>query len=327
MKVQPPLSWENFQSSIVVRRQQRVHRVSASPIIEVFGDGILGRVGLWLEVPTDSTVPEDVLKLAFINSLTLPRGSAILLELSVGTPGLFRQFYYFALAVSERILVDGKPAVEAVLLELQSFAELLEAKTLLGIERQLGLLGELMVLERLIRRNGPKAIEAWIGPKGEPHDFRIGTSEYEVKATMRSRRIHTVHGPEQLVPSRGCSLFILSVLLAPAGMAEGTSLAEKVKLLMSLLTSAPSQKQQFTDALQNCGFHDADLPHYERRCVLRRPLAAIPVDGRLPAITRASIQATFGSGAARLDSVEYDVNVEGLEIEDQDPAFAAMFPA
>jgi hypothetical protein len=110
-------------------------------------------------------------------------------------------------------------------------------------------------------------------------------------------------------------------------MAEGTSLAEKIELLTSLLATAPPQKQQFADALQNCGLRDADLPHYRRRYVLRRPLAVIPVDGRLPAITRASIQAAFGSGATRLDSVEYDVNVEGLEIEDQDPVFATIFPA
>lgn len=274
MKVRPPLSWDNFRSSIVVRGQQRVHRVAAVPIVEMFGDGSLGRVGLWLEVPAGTAVPEDILKLAFISSQTTPRGNATLLELSVASPGLFRQFYHFAVAVSERVLADGKPAVEAVLLELQGFADLLEAKALLGIERQLGLLGELLVLERLIRKQGPGAIEAWIGPKREPHDFRIGTSEFEVKTTTRSRRIHTVHGTEQLVPSQGCLLFILSVLLAPAGMAEGTSLAEKVEMLLLLLTPAPSLKQRFAGALQNCGFRDADRPHYARRYVLRRSLTA-----------------------------------------------------
>jgi hypothetical protein len=327
MKPTPPLSWENFRSSIVVRAEQRVHRIAESPRIEVFGDGVLGRVGLWLEVPDGTVIPQEIEKLAFISSLTLARGSRTLLELSVSKPGLFMQFYYFAVAVSERVREGRMHALEAVLLELRAFAELMEEKTLLGVERQLGLLGELVVLERLIGKLGPSAVEAWVGPKHEPHDFRVQKSEFEVKTTIRSQRIHTIHGTEQLTPSQGCALYILSILLAPAGMADGITLAEKADALRASLATAPLFSQQLQAALQESGFRDADRANYSRRYVLRRPLAAIHVDGRLPAITRASIQAKFGPQAARLEAVEYDLNIEGLEVEDENEAFSAAFPA
>jgi hypothetical protein len=327
MSVRRPLSWENFRLSILVPAEQRVHRIAESPIIEVFGDGVLGRVGLWLEVPAGTVIPDEIGKLAFISSLTIARASATLLELSVATPSLFRQFYYFAVAVSERMLEGHMSAVGAVLIELRSFAELLEEKALLGIERQIGLLGELVVLERLIKKMGPSAVDSWVGPKREPHDFRIQGSEFEVKTTTRSQRIHTINGTEQLVPSQGCSLFILSVLLAPAGMADGTSLAEKAEEVRSLLPPASQNGAQFVAALHESGFRDSDRAHYARRYVLRRPLAAVQVSERLPAITRASIQTAFGSEAARLEAVEYDLNVEGLEVEDPAAAFTAIFPA
>jgi hypothetical protein len=296
-------------------------------MIEVFGDGSAGRVGLWVQVPGGTVVPESVQKLAFIRSVIALRGPISVMELSLTTPGLFRQFYYCALAVAERILENRTPAVEAVALELASFAELTEQKALLGIERQLGLLGELVVLERLVRRLGPDSLNAWVGPKREPHDFRLQETEFEVKTTSRPQRVHTIHGTEQLVPTDGCSLFILSVLLAPAGAADGISLADSADALRSLLSSSPDLSREFDAALSHSGFNDADRAHYLRRYVLRRPLAVVPVDARLPALTRVSILAMFGSESTRFEEVDYDLNVEGLEIEDHKGGFATIFPA
>jgi hypothetical protein len=117
------------------------------------------------------------------------------------------------------------------------------------------------------------------------------------------------------------------VLLAPAGAAEGISLTESVDALRSLMLSSPDLSRELDVALNACGFNDGDRAHYLRRYVLRRPLAVVRVDGRFPAFTRASILAMFGSESARLEAVDYDVNVEGLEVEDHDRAFATIFPA
>jgi hypothetical protein len=255
------------------------------------------------------------------------RKTVAVLELAVVSPALFRNFYHFAVAVSERVLVEKKSTIEGILLELQCFAELLEEKPLLSIERQLGLIGELIVLERLIRKNGPNDVEAWIGPKREPHDFRIENLEFEVKCTVRSQRIHTIHGTEQLLPSKGCSLFIISILLGPAGKTKGFSLADKIETVSALLTGTPARMNQFANAIQGCGFRETDRTHYKRRFILRRPLAIVAVDRDLPVITRKTIQAAFGSDATRVECVQYDLNLEGLEVEDGKPGFAKIFSA
>ncbi len=234
---------------------------------------------------------------------------------------LHRQFYHFAMAVAERMVVEKKSATDAVGIELQCFTDLLEEKMLLGLERQIGLAGELLFLERLLERGGGGVIDSWIGPAGEPHDFRIGSNEFEVKTTVRPHRVHTIHGIEQLAPSQGCTLSLISVMLGPAGASDGFSLSEKVEQLSAKLSAAGAGLMQFTKALKAAGFHAEDASQYTRRFARRRPLAIIPVDGTFPSITRPMIQASLGSLAARVEAIQYEVNLEGLEHEDGSQRF------
>lgn len=329
-KKQRHLSWENFRSSILVPGEERVHRASDSPLIEIFGDGMRNRVGVWLEVPDGSDIPQDILKLAFVHARATTRAvkkkPIPVLELAVNASTLCRQFYHFAVATTERVLVERRPSLEAVVLELQSFAELLQETPLLGIERQLGLLGELLAIERLVMTGGPNALDAWIAPLHEPHDFRLGRSEYEVKTTVCPQRVHTIHGAEQLEPTKGCKLFLLSVMLGPAGKGDGFSLATKVQDISAQFTPTPSRSRQFMEALRTCGFRDIDSAHYSRRFALRRPLAIVPVDAAFPAITRRVVQRALGTAlATRIEELQYDVNLEGLEIEEGTPRFPSYF--
>lgn len=323
------LSWENCRRSTLVKGEHRVHRVARSPLIEIFGDGVSDRIGLWLQLPEAISIPDEVRKLAFIQANCTTRTSGAqpvpVLELMVSLPTLHRHFYHFSIAAAERILVDKIPTVEAVLLELRCFAELLEEKLLLSIERQLGLLGELIVLDRMVGKNGLAAIDAWIGPLREPHDFRIDQCEYEVKTTARAQRIHTIHGTEQMVPSSGCSLFLVSVLLGPAGKSDAWSLIDIVQRLSAAFASESGRLAQFTAGLEHYGYRDADGNQYKRRFALRRPLAVVPVDDRFPAITRPTVQAALGEErSSRIDGLQYDVNLEGLEVEDGKPSFPAI---
>lgn len=321
------LSWENFRSTVFRRGQQRVHRVTDSPYIEVFGDGVRDRIGIWLEVPAGTPAPLEVSKLAFITAHTFSREGRELLEIATATPSLHRQFYHFAIAVAERVTVEKRPAPEAVSLELQCFADLLEEKPLLGIERQLGLLGELMFLERLVAKGGLVALDSWVGPMGEPHDFRIEGREFEVKTTVSPRRIHTIHGTEQLVPSKGCSLYLISILLGPPGASDGFSLSDTVARLSEQFAAVPSRLNQFTAGLAAAGFRDADSPQYTRQFAMRRPLGLACVDDTFPAITRPTIQSALGPLAPRIESLQYEVDIEGLEYEEGTMDFEGMLPS
>lgn len=320
------LSWDNFRASICVRNEQRVHRVSATPLVEIFSDGIQNRIGIWLQASENSAIPEEILKLAFISAQIIKRKKQTILEISNSRPALQRQFYYFAIAVAERMVVDDKSAIEAVRLEIQCFEDLLLEISLLSIERQIGLLGELIFLERLTTKMGLEALDAWIGPLGEPHDFRIQKQEFEIKTTFKPHRIHTIHGAEQLVPSNGCSLYLVSILLGPPGASAGFSLTEKIKTVAALFQSNPAYRDRFAENLEAAGFRDDDGRHYTRRFIIRRPIAVSLVDKLFPALTRSAIYKVLGDRSTRIESVQYDVNIEGLESEEGTPRFVSVLP-
>jgi hypothetical protein len=275
------------------------------------------RIGIWLDNPTGAAPPPELSVLAHITARTVNREGRDLLEVSTHTTSIQRQFYHFALAVAERLTVEHRPATEAVAMELQCFADLLAEKPLLGIERQIALLGELLFLERLIEAGGPAMVSSWVGPSGEPHDFRTDLREFEVKTTVSTRRVHTIHGTDQMLASPGCSLFLVSVLLGPAGAATGCSLASKVSELTQTLGTSPVHSTKFANAVESCGYRESDNAHYSRAFILRRPQAVVPIDRAFPAITRTPVYKVLGPLASRLESIQYDVDVEGLEHEDQ----------
>ena len=317
------MSWDNFRSTVLIKDQQRVHRVTSSPLIEMFGDGVLNRIGICLESLGDAAVPSDLSKLNFITARNTRRDGRVFLELSTTATALYRQFYHFASAVSERMIVDKMPAADAVAVELKCFADLLAEKSLLSTERQIGLIGELLFLERLVAKAGLSALDSWLGPSGESHDFRYRTREFEVKTTVSPQRIHIINGAEQLLPSAGCSLFLISVLLGPPGAGGGFSLAGKVAELSDQFAPIPKSMTQFASALEACGFRTADVEQYKKQYVTRRPMAIVRIDDAFPAITRQSIQQAIGPLASRIESLEYEVNIEGLEYEDRSPTFEA----
>src|SRR5271156_1500317 len=82
----------------------------------------------------------------FFRRRTLPHFGGVF-GVQATTDSLQREFYHFAAAVAERVIVDKRSATEAVSLELQCFTDLLEEKSILGPERQIGLLGEILFLE------------------------------------------------------------------------------------------------------------------------------------------------------------------------------------
>ena len=321
------MSWQNFCASIIVEGDQRTHKVSDSPRVDFFWDGHDKRIGIWLETASNTVLSSELLKLSFVGLDVVKIGSRHFLEIATASKPLRRQFYHFAVAVAERMLSGEVLALEAVTVELQCFADLLAERPTLGVERQIGLLGELLFLERLTASKGVQMLDCWGGPDAEPHDFRLDTREFEVKTTVAPRRVHIIHGGEQLVASKGCSIFLLSVLLGPPGDSSSFSLAGKVRDVERLLATDAARKKRFSQILERTGLQKADLAHYGRKYSLRRALAIVPVDDKFPALTRSAIQKAIGPLSQRIESLQYAVNLEGLEKEEGTPQFTAAVPS
>ena len=315
------LSWENFE--LMIRRGvPALHRVSGEPVVDMFVDEKARRIGLRTPCPDETEIPPS--PLAAIQ-LDLVWVGGTLLEVATAERRLYPEFYSFCVSLADRIQLEHQPAVQAVPAALSNWQDLLRPVSQLPLERQLGLVGELWLLFRLIVAEGAAAVHSWTGPLGEPHDFRLGDSEFEVKVTLAPTRSHMINGEQQLVPSPDHGLWIVSLQLEPAGTG-GISLPELVDALRDRLGRATPSAGHFDTALVRSGFHDADRALYDDRWQFRSNPRLVPVNESCPRITRASLEESNATLSHRISEVHYRINLEGMGLPNSSEEFQQALP-
>jgi len=320
------LSWSDFARTIMVPGEQRIHRLSLKPDVGIFWDGSIPRLGLRIALSSDEKLPSTLIQLAVLKAEKVEIDSTDYLELSVRSESIRKEFYAFAGAVTDSVVRSGVTPVQAVMNEIAGFADLLQQKTVLSAERQIGLTGELIVLRRIIVNRGSNYIAAWVGPTGEPHDFRMEQDEFEVKTSVGTRRIHTINGLDQLTPSQNCVLHVVSVLLGPPGKNTAITLPGLVKELRERFHK-PSELREFEQLLSNTGFRPEDTGYYTREYMLRKSLGVIPVSIEFPRIDRKLIAKALGSLASRIEDVSYQINLEALGSDESERTFPDVLRA
>lgn len=183
-----------------------------------------------------------------------------------------------------------------------------EFRRLLLAEREpvpnsaVGLLGELIVLRRLVERD-PRLISAWTGPSGARHDFRRGSAAVETKTTVRSEargRTVRIADIDQLEPPEGGTLYLYLVRLEQA-MSGKLSLASVVDQIMARLESAEA------DAFRRLVAEMHDGRNWDAPFELREELAYEVRDG-FPSLTSAKL--AKGQLDAGVSRVGYDLALE-----------------
>lgn len=246
-------------------------------------------------------------------------------ELSTSAQDLFRKFYLLCVDIIELLERADITVAQAIRVSLDSWGQLLSRRTLLSETAQLGLYGELCFLEALIAARGMIALEAWTGPRGERHDFRIDSDEFEVKSTKRNQRIHIVNGLGQFEPTPGKRLFLLSLHFELAGSGSGLSLPERVCKLRGLVNTYGSGRVALEDGIRAIGYCDADAHFYSDRLQMRNPPCLIPVDADCPRITSSELISNLGDRVfQKIGNVNYEISVEGLGYPECSPQFSAV---
>lgn len=101
----------------------------------------------------------------------------------------------------------------------------------LSPEEQKGLVGELLVLERILLPQLPArdAVRAWRGPLGSPKDFEIGRLCIEAKARGSSSAPHIAISSEDQLDDTDLDalyLYVVSVDQAPSGGESGVTVVD-----------------------------------------------------------------------------------------------------
>lgn len=311
------LTWAELQAVIADADAPRALRFDGEPVVHLVFDPARAELGLRLPRGQGDT-PVSPLALLRISQRVVHDGAII--EISTSSPALFPYFHGFATAVADRVQIDGLDSHAAIEECLFRWRDLFREAAKLTAEEQLGLLGELWLLQRLVRRHGADvALAAWTGPAGQAHDFRLGDMEIEVKSTTNEHRVHIISSDTQLTASVGASLFVLSLQYTSAGADPAHSLAGSVHTTRELLGD-PAASARFDAILeQHFGVASSDLAIYTTPLKLRTPPCLVPVDEHFPRIDVRVLAAS--TEIARISDIRYRVNLEGLGHLAESPEF------
>lgn len=209
--------------------------------------------------------------------------------------------------------VDKRGGVSTIKYTLQKWSVFFqfEKDYVLSANVQQGLYSELTVLEKMIKKNGNKALAYWTGYNSESHDFYIGKDAVEIKSS-------SAKGPEkvkisneyQLDDSGVMGLLYLLYLSIKKSEVDGEMLPEIVERIMIQLDC--SQKEMFREKLLKVGYVYSmpELYTYHFRV---REESCFMVKGNFPRITPKNIHKGIGA-------VEYVVSLDAcrsymIEIE------------
>lgn len=208
-----------------------------------------------------------------------------------------------------RSLDSGTSYATALDHALEDFRDLLRRKRRMSEAQETGLHGELLVLDHLIDTIGAAAaVEAWVGPASEEHDFVLAGYDMEVKTTTSEARRHVIHGPGQLLPRLGVPLWLVSIQLTRAGGGQGLSLTDLVRRVLGRLGSA---RPRVREEIDRVGWREEDADLYSERRTLRSVPRSYRVDDEFPAVTPAVLAAGVAN-ASLISDLRYTVDVGGL---------------
>lgn len=153
------------------------------------------------------------------------------------------------------------PAVAGVLLKWKKFFQS-EKDMVLSDEMQEGLYGELMFLEKSIRRRGPSDVHCWTGGNRETHDFYYASHAVEVKTSSKKEPYAAQISSEyQLDPGDVQGRLFLYYIALKRSKSTGERLPEIIGRIRKALTGNVSLRFQFDEKLRQYGYLDeaADL--------------------------------------------------------------------
>lgn len=315
-------SWINFADTHIVPGQSRTHRIPGTPVVDIIVTNGGERLEIRIQTAKKTDIPCELNSMA---KIAVSAGKDYL-SISTVSQALFPEFYHMGALISDRVQFKGENPIDAIEDVLSDIRSLTAKERPLSDTEEIGLFGEFWVLRRLIVAFGAKSTGSWIGPGRREHDFRIGKIELEVKTTTRIARVHTIHGLGQLLPSPGNSLYIFSLHISPAGAGKGKSLAGLRNEIKWLLKKYPGSLSVFNNTVGKFGLKEKGWELFKRGWVLRGPALLIP-SAECPSLTAEQLRKVLpASHAARVDSVEYDINVEGLGFKDGAKKFTDIIP-
>lgn len=294
--------------------------IAGEPEVFLVVDPPLKRVAV--RVPWSEGELPDVGPYRHFTAETTVRDGARWAEFAVTGGDVLMDAYPVVCAVADRVQQQGMPFALAVTDVLGTYHELLRGLGRLTDQEEVGLFGELLVLDHLLGElPEPEAVAAWRGAASEEHDFGFDDNDVEVKTTIAEARRHWVGTVTQLSPTQQRPLWILSLQLTTAGVG-GLTLPELIAGIRHKLIDG-EVRHRFEGRLIDVRWSDDQTALYARRFRLRSDPAAFRVGPGFPAITIPALS-TAGLPVERIASVSYLIDLSGLAPDPPPPVLESI---
>lgn len=220
-----------------------------------------------------------------------------------GSPELFAMMAEDVVRMLESGTAGEEGLIYRFLARIRAWQDFMERhrEGVLSPEGELGLFGELVLLESLIvaGMSAGNVLDGWQGPMDGLQDFRLGSGGIEVKTTLSAAGFPaTITSLEQLDDSLCRPLFLAAVRLGLD--ATGISLPDMAGVIREKLRGNQSALDTFEVRLVQAGLLGMAADQYSRR--FRHVSSAILlVDEGFPHITRANIHLAIRKARYEID--------------------------
>lgn len=267
---------------------------------------------LRLEVSWDGEQPPSISDYVHIQTDVHFRHGRNWAVLAVHGVRFFAEAYPLLRSVADQVQLDGTTFARAVQDSLASYHDLLAAAGQMPVRDEIGLYGELLVVSHLIATLGAaEALRAWRGgDQTEEHDLGLPEDDVEIKTTTADQRRHWISSLDQLQPTTGRPLWLLSIQLTGAGASQAERLPDLVTRVESQLPS--DLRDVFRARLAQTRYRPDQRPDRFRLLRLRSEPAYFLVDANFPRIDRAILTAG-GAKLQSIDEVSYSIRLDGLK--------------
>jgi Putative PD-(D/E)XK family member, (DUF4420) len=274
-----------------------------SPVVVLRIEGAVPR--LTLRIESNEPAPVAVSALQHVRVASISADGTQFLTVTVSGGELVLDGHAMLCAIADRVQLEHRPPAKAIVETVVQWRSVLAARSRMSAEAEIGLFGELLVLEALHAAIGPTAIDSWRGIENEEHDFGLEKIDVEVKTTAGERRTHWISGIRQLLPSVDRPLAMLSIQVTRGGM-TGRTLAELIDSLRLVIADVT----QLDEKLARVGWDDTEADLYVERWTLRSAPMAFQVAGDFPRLTPGFL-GMLPIDAQSLIEVRYRIDLDG----------------
>ena len=176
----------------------------------------------------------------------------------------------------------------------------------LGIPKQMGLWGELVVLRALAVNIGwNRAIKCWVGPGGASQDFRLDALLIETKTVALGADAISISSLEQLSVPDGSTMYLAHYGTAVVAPQEGEPLPDVVLAIRNDLRDDALLRGDFENRLLGSGYHRVHEGRYAGRGFVVRTCDIYAVGDDFPRLDRNSVP-------SQVKNARYGLLVKGL---------------